>query len=136
MAKLNKDWAVNEIDAFLSTTEQVEYDNSGGDVFMFGTHMRGTEMEASQCAHVVEQILDRATPAWSKGRPESDSDYSWLWDQAARAKAALQRSAELADNLGDDAPDMDAANLHPWAWENGRSYWNTGHFHQIGRAHV
>ena len=25
---------------------------------------------------------------------------------------------------------MDAANLHPWAWENGKSYWNTGHFHQ------
>ena len=25
---------------------------------------------------------------------------------------------------------MDAANLHPWAWENGRSYWNTRHFHQ------
>lgn len=25
---------------------------------------------------------------------------------------------------------MDAANLHPWAWENGRSYWNTGHYHQ------
>lgn len=129
MAKLNKDWAVNEIDAFLSTTEQVEYDSSG-EVFMFGTHMRGTEMEASQRAHVVEQILDRATPAWSKGRPESDSDYSWLRDQAARAKAALQRSVELAENLGDDAPDMDAANLHPWAWENGRSYWNTGHFHQ------
>lgn len=27
-------------------------------------------------------------------------------------------------------PEMNAANLHPWAWENGRSYWNTGHFHQ------
>jgi hypothetical protein len=25
---------------------------------------------------------------------------------------------------------MDAANLHPWAWENGRSYWNTGDYHQ------
>lgn len=25
---------------------------------------------------------------------------------------------------------MDAANLHPWAWENGKSHWNTGHYHQ------
>lgn len=32
--------------------------------------------------------------------------------------------------LGDDGPDMDAANLHPWAWETGASYWNSVHFHQ------
>ena len=25
---------------------------------------------------------------------------------------------------------MDAANLHPWAWENSRSFWNSGHRHQ------
>lgn len=45
-------------------------------------------------------------------------------------KAALGRQAELSEKLGDDAPDMDAANLHSWAWENGRSYWNSGHYHQ------
>jgi hypothetical protein len=59
-----------------------------------------------------------------------DGEYRWLRDQASRAKAALERSAELADKFGDSAPDMDAAYLHPWAWENGRSYWNTGHYHQ------
>jgi Protein of unknown function (Hypoth_ymh) len=130
VAKLDPEWAMNEIDLFLHATTQVAYDNSGRGVFVLGTYMRGSEIDASQRAHVVEQILDRVLPGWSKDRPTKDSEYRWLRDQASRAKAALQRSAELAEKLGDDAPDMDAANLHPWAWENGRSYWNTGHYHQ------
>jgi hypothetical protein len=130
VAKLDVDWAITEIDLFLRVTDQVAYDNTGSGVVVFGTHMRGSETEAAQRAHVVEQILDRTLRGWRKDQPKKDSEYSWLREQAARARAALQRATELADKLGDDAPDMDAANLHPWAWENGRSYWNTGHYHQ------
>jgi len=129
MAKLDTPWAIAEIDQFLHVTAQVAPDNSGGVVFL-GTVMRGPSTEASQRAHVVEQILDRVLSGWSRDRPSKDAKYSWLRDQASRAKAALEREAELAEKLGDNAPDMDAANLHPWAWENGRSYWNTGHYHQ------
>jgi uncharacterized protein (TIGR02391 family) len=129
MAKLDTGWAIQEIDRFLDTTDQVGYD-SGPGVFIAGTHMRGSETEASQRAHVVEQILDRVLPGWARDRPAKDVEFSWLRDQASRAKAALQRQAELAEKLGDNAPDMDASNLHPWAWENGTSYWNTGHYHQ------
>jgi len=122
---------LSEIDLFLRLTDQVGYDNRpGSGVVVLGTHMRGLETEASQRAHVVEQILDRVLPGWRKDRPKKDTQYDWLRDQASRGKAALQRSAELAERLGDGAPDMDAANLQPWAWENGRSYWNTGHYHQ------
>ncbi|WP_159632120.1 TIGR02391 family protein [Arthrobacter sp. 8AJ] len=130
MSKLNHEWAIKEIDQFLRVTDQVGYDNSGGGVVVLGTRMRGSQTEASQRAHVVEQILDRVLPGWGQDRPEKDAKLAWLRDQASRAKAAMQRAAELAENLGDNAPDMDAANLHPWAWENGRSYWNTGHYHQ------
>lgn len=123
-------WAINEIDLFLHATDQVGYDNNGGGVMIIGTYMRASETEAAQRAHVVEQILDRTLQGWKEDRPGKDSEYAWLRERAARAKAALQRSTELAEKLGDDAPDMDAANLHPWAWENARSYWNTGHYHQ------
>lgn len=129
MAKLDTSWAITEIDSFLQVTAQIHPDMGPG-IAYFGTVMRGPETEASERAHVVEQILDRVLPGWSRDRPEKDKSYSWLRDQASRAKAALQRQGELAEKLGDNAPDMDAANLHPWAWENGRSYWNTGHYHQ------
>ena len=131
MSKLDPEWAIAEIDAFLRATDQVAHDNRpGSGVVVFGTHMRVSNTEASERAHVVEQVLDRVLPGWTKDRPKEDVDFDWLRDQASRAKAALQRAAELAEKLGDDAPDMDAANLHPWAWDNGKSYWNTGHYHQ------
>lgn len=107
-------------------TAQIHPDTGPGITF-FGTVMRGSKTEASERAHVVEQILDRVLPGWSRDRPEKDKSFSWLRDQASRGKAALGRQSE---KLGDDAPDMDAANLHAWAWENGRSYWNTRHYHQ------
>lgn len=129
MAKLDTAWAIAEIDKFLYVTAQIHPDTGPGIAFI-GTVMRGPSTEASERAHVVEQILDRVLPGWSRDRPEKDGKFRWLRDQASRAKASLQREAELAEKLGDNAPDMDAANLHSWAWENGRSYWNTGHYHQ------
>jgi hypothetical protein len=129
MSKIDTPWAISEIDQFLHATAQVNPQTSPGVVF-FGTVMRGPRTEAAERAHVVEQILDRVLNGWRNERPEKDKEYRWLRDQASRARVALERSVELADRLGDGAPDMDAANLHPWAWENGRSYWNTGHYHQ------
>ncbi|MEU4237914.1 TIGR02391 family protein [Actinoplanes sp. NPDC026619] len=126
MAKLDTAWAISEIEAFLYVTESIASDEPG----VIGFWMRGPHTEASERAHVVEQILDRALPGWRKGRPAKDDDYDWLRDQASRGRAALQRSTELAEKLGDNAPDMGAGNLHPWAWESGRSFWNNGHYHQ------
>ncbi|MGB7447575.1 MAG: TIGR02391 family protein [Ornithinimicrobium sp.] len=131
MAKLDVAWAIEQIDKFLYTTQQVAYDNRpGSGVVVVGTHMRGSSTEAAQLAHVVEQILDRALKGWDRERPKKDAEHAWLREQAGRARAALARQEELVEKLGDNAPDMDAANLHPWVWEAARSLWNSGHFHQ------
>ena len=130
MAKVEPAWAIEEIDKFMYTTDQVDKNRPGSGVVFMMTFMRGTATEASQGAYVVEQILDRVTPGWSRERPKKDEDYAWLRDKASRAKIVLERAAELAEKLGDNAPDMDAANLHPWVWESARSLWNSGHHHQ------
>ena len=80
--------------------------------------------------YVVERILDQVLPGWKGEVAGRSKGWEGLRDQAARARAALQREEELAARLGDGAPTMDAGALHPWAWENGASYWRTGHFHQ------
>jgi hypothetical protein len=131
MAKLDAQWAAAEIGQFLHVTAQINPNQAGSGVYYVGTVMRGPRTEASERAYVIEQILDRVLPAgWINDRPVKDKDWKWLRDQASRGKAALARSEELAQRLGDGAPEMDAASLHPWAWENGLSYWRTGHFHQ------
>jgi hypothetical protein len=130
VAKLDVEWAVSELDKFLSLTRQVVPDMSGSGIVYFGTVMSGSHTDAAARAHVVEQILDRVLAGWSASRPPEDDDFRWLHEQVSRGRAALVRQSELAEKLGDGAPGMDAANLHPWAWQNGASYWRTGHFHQ------
>ncbi len=58
MAKMDPEWAITEIDAFLHVTAQV-FPDTGPGVVYFGTVMRGPQTDASARAHVVEQILDR-----------------------------------------------------------------------------
>lgn len=129
MAKIDGDWAITEIDKFLHVTSQVR-GASGGTFGRGSLQMRGSLVEASAAAHVVEQVLDRVLQGWRQNRPDADGGYRWLRDQAARAKAQLQRADELAEKLGDGAPEMDAGNLHPWAWQDGKTLWDTGHYNQ------
>ncbi|WP_324654088.1 TIGR02391 family protein [Georgenia sp. H159] len=130
MSKLDTAWAISEIEAFLSVTAQVSPNRPGSGMVYLGTVMRGPSTEADARAHVVEQILDRVLPQWKTERPERDKEYRWLRGQASRAKTALERREELAQRLGNDAPEMDASKLHPWAWESGASFWRTGYYHQ------
>jgi hypothetical protein len=125
---LDKSWAIAEIDAFLHASDHVpsSHPNVGG------TFLRTSDKVVAQHAHVVEKILDRVTPGWKTTVTESTRGRRWssLRDSAARGKAALEREDELRERLGDGAPQLDAGQLHPWAWENGAPYWRTGHFHQ------
>lgn len=45
-----------------------------------------------------------------------------------RAREALLRADELRQNLGDGAPEISAANLHPWVWSGAKSLWQSGHY--------
>jgi hypothetical protein len=129
MSKLDREWSISQITFFLSATEQVGPVSTERDVFL-STVMRGSDTEVYECAHVVEQILDRVLPQWKRQRPSEDPDYRWLREQAVRAQVTIEREEELAEKLGDNAPEMDAGKLHPWVWESARPMWNTGHYQQ------
>jgi hypothetical protein len=126
MTKLDRSWAIQQIDAFLHASDTVVPEG------VIGFAPRESDSVIAQHAHVVEPILDRATPGWKAkmAKPSMNDKWDPLREAAARGKAALERADELRKHLGDDAPQLDAGQLHPWAWENGASYWRTGHFHQ------
>lgn len=86
-------------------------------------------------AQIAEKIIDRVLPRWRSDIPK---DPAGLWQQhreaAIRAVSELRSRDEVATKLGDDAPDMNAAAMHPWAWEAARSLWQSGHFREAVRA--
>ncbi|MDQ3153208.1 MAG: TIGR02391 family protein [Actinomycetota bacterium] len=46
----------------------------------------------------------------------------------------LQRQEEVTSNLGEDAPQLNAAHLHPWIWYGARSLWQTRHYREAVHA--
>lgn len=130
MSGLNTEWALKELDALIHLTELVPHPSPN----VIGSFPRGSEDDIAAQAQVVEQLLDRVLPRW---RVEVPDDEYTAWaryrEAATRARSQLKRADEIRQNLGDDAPEISASNLHPWIWSGARSLCQSGHFVQAVR---
>ncbi|MFC1431455.1 TIGR02391 family protein [Streptacidiphilus sp. N1-3] len=133
---INIPWAEGELANFLSLTELQRRPATPG-IAEFSSRMnnRGAQAEIVASAQVVEQILDRVLPGWKAAMQESRSN-RWIGhrEAAQRAQVALTRDAEVREMLGDDAPRLSAATMHPWVWSGARSLWQSGHFREAVTA--
>ncbi|MFE6905566.1 TIGR02391 family protein [Streptomyces erythrochromogenes] len=83
----------------------------------------------------MEQILDRVLPGWRSSVPVHKSN-RWLQyrEAAQRADVVLVREAKVRENLGENAPQISAAAMHPWAWDGAKALWQSGHFREAVTA--
>ncbi|MFD5106328.1 TIGR02391 family protein [Streptomyces cinereoruber] len=136
---LDIDWARGELARFLELTELYRPPDPPG-VLLFSSSLsnRGSQSDIIASAHVVEKILDRVLPRWKTEVPSDSNETTNRWCQhreaAQRADAALQRDAEIRERLGDDAPQLSAATMHPWVWQGARALWQSGHFREAVTA--
>ena len=139
-AQVNREWATEQLDAFLRLTELYRPPDPPH-VVNLTAHMstRGAQHEIVASAQVVEQILDRVLPGWRTEVPADRNKSVNRWYQhreaAERARAALAREDEVRRNLGDDAPRLSASRLHPWIWDGARALWQSDHYREaVGAA--
>ena len=131
MTGMNVEWAVAELDKFIRQTVMTNDSFAGNGVAYFSnkSSTAAADAEVAQQAQVVEKIFDRVIPRW---RADIELRKSNRWtrhrEAAIRAKAELERQEEVRKNLGDDAPEISAANLHPWVWSGAQSLWRSGHY--------
>lgn len=130
MSAVDSEWAIKWLQEFIHATDQVPHSNMpGSGVVVLGTYQRQPDSEVAELPHV----LDRALPEWRQAddRPSEvrhRARWNHLRDWAGRGMAALQREQELREKLGDDAPQISAAKLHPWIWSGAGSLWQAGHY--------
>ncbi len=139
-AQMNKEWALQELEAFLKLTE-LYWPPDPPEVTSFSSHLRtrGAERDIMASAQVVEQILNRVLPRWRTDVPADKNKTVNRWYQhreaAERVRAALIREEEVRRNLGDDAPRLSASHLHPWIRDGARALWSSGHYREaVGAA--
>jgi len=130
---LKVEWAVAELDKFIRQTVMKNNSYAGNGVVSISNTFStaAADAEVTQQAQVVEKIFDRVIPSW---RADIELRRSNRWtrhrEAAIRAKAELERQEEIRRNLGEDAPELSAAELHPWIWSGASSLWQSGHFRE------
>ncbi|SHV09018.1 TIGR02391 family protein [Mycobacteroides abscessus subsp. abscessus] len=131
---MNTEWAIAELDKFIKMTVMRNASSSGdGWVSISNKDLTAaSDFEVTQQAPVVEQILDRVIPRWRSEVPKSSANNRWSRhrEAAVRAREQLLRDQEIRENLGEDAPDLSAAELHPWIWSGASSLWQSGHYRE------
>ncbi|MEI2270235.1 TIGR02391 family protein [Microbacterium sp. No. 7] len=133
MTGLNVAWAIGELDKFIQQTVMTNNSRSGPGYVSISnkSSTAAPDAEVARQAQVVEKIFDRVIPGW-RSDVELRSSNRWTRhrEAAIRAKAELERQEEIRENLGDDAPELSAAKLHPWIWSGASSLWNSGHYRE------
>ncbi|MBU8840637.1 TIGR02391 family protein [Mycolicibacterium goodii] len=135
---MNVDWALEELDKFITMTVMRNGSGSSGGAVVITSrnYTAATDAEVTKQAQVVEKILDRVIPGW---RTDIENSKNNRWtrhrEAAIRAREELVRAEEVRENLGENAPDLSAADLHPWIWEGAKSLWQSGHYREaVGGA--
>lgn len=130
MTGLNVEWAIQELDRFIEMTAERHVKPEGAPLKMTAA---STE-EITQQFEVVSMIIRRVLPNTFLNNLVLFGSSAGEWKQvrqlALRAKALLRRKPEIERNLGDDAPELSAAKLHPWIWDGASSLWRSGHFRE------
>ena len=127
---MNHGWAIAELDKFIKMTVMR---NSSGDGFITTSdYTAAPDAEVAQQAQIVEKVLIRVIPDWRTEITGKMANNRWARhrEAAIRAREELVRAEEVRENLGENAPDLSAADLHPWIWSGAKSLWQSGHYRE------
>lgn len=131
-------WAIAELDQFVDLTALRPTRSVADGIYTTSRGNKGDAAEIVASAQVIEQILDRVVPTWRSSVSDDKNQIVNRWLQhreaAMRARTELERREEVQDKLGDNAPQLNAARLHPWIWDGARSLWQSGHYREAVQA--
>lgn len=128
---MNTEWAIEQLNHFIRATTVTYVPSPPNSIGFHSYTTAESEDEVVKRAQVVEQILDRVVPGWRNDIKKKDRQkWSVHYEASIRAREALVRADEVRQNLGEDAPDLSASELHPWIWSGAKSLWQSGHYRE------
>lgn len=128
---MNTEWAIEQLDDFIKATTVTYVPSPPGSIGFHSYDTAAAEDDVVKRAQVVEQILDQVVPGW-RGQIKKKDRQKWSvhYEASIRAREALVRAEEVRRYLGEDAPELSAAELHLWVWSGAKSLWQSGHYRE------
>lgn len=130
---MNIKWALAELDKFITQTVMRNGSGSSGGVSVMTArnYTAAPDADVTKQAQVVEKILNRVIPDWRTDIAGSKNNrWTRHREAAIRAREELIRAEEVKENLGENAPELSAAELHPWIWSGASSLWQSDHYRE------
>jgi hypothetical protein len=119
---VNTEWALRELEKF---RHLLDYRDAPG---MYAATYVGTDDQIAAQRIVAERIWARVIGPKPVVPVHGSDPFRMDREWTIRCIETMERDAEIRENLGEDAPDLNASNLHHWIWEGARSLWQSGHF--------
>ena len=131
---MNTEWAIAELDKFITMTVMRNGSSSSGGVMHITSadYTDASDIDVTKQAPVVEMILARVIPKWQNEVPDTSANNRWSRhrEAALRAREQLLRDQEIQEKLGENAPTLSAVALHDWIWSGAKSLWHSGHYRE------
>lgn len=133
---MNAEWAIEQLDDFIRATTVTYVPSPPSSIGFHSYETVNTEDEIVKRAQIVERILERVVPGWrSEIKKKDRQKWSVHYEASIRAREEISRAEEVKENLDEYAPDLSAAQFHPWIWEGAKSLWQSGHYREaVGGA--
>ncbi|MFE9814033.1 TIGR02391 family protein [Streptomyces sp. NPDC005773] len=134
---MDRDWMRQRLEAFEAlVTEYLAVKAPTGATSMYSRmttsiHPRAAPLRAEMFAAepTIKKILGCLDPELAKGvSVETANGPSTARNQVRRALGMLTDMDEWATRLAPDAPTLQADQLHPWAWDAARTFWESAHY--------
>ncbi len=122
VSRVNEEWALNELAKFV---ELIDYRDPPG---LYAATYVGSDDRIAAQRVVAEAIWERVIGTMPTVRRDSRDRLRPDREWAIRCQETIRRGREIRANLGDSAPDLNAASLHPWVWEGARPLWQSHHY--------
>lgn len=128
---MNTEWAVEQLNDFIKAATVTYVPSPPNSIGFHSYKTAESEVDIVKRAQVIEQILDRVVPGWrSEIKKKDRQKWSVHYEASIRAREALVRADEVRKNLGVNAPELSAAELHQWIWSGASSLWQSGHYRE------
>lgn len=130
---MNNEWAIAELDKFISLTESVNGSSGGfATVVSRSVHPRNQVLEQWP---VVSKILLQIFPEWqSECEVHANYEFGQRRDAAIHAKQLIVRASEIQANLGPLGPALSTSELHEWIWLPAQQLWSDGYYREAVQA--
>ena len=109
----------------------VEYRDKPG---LYAATYVGSDDDINAQKVIVERIWQKVLGPAQKLTVTANDVRKHERERTIRAIETIKREAEIRENLGEDAPDLNAAKMHPWVWDGARSLWQSRHYAEAVEA--